>query len=356
MLIAAGCNEATTTPIAETLGPTAGTGAVALQDGFGQLPQLPKKNSNNYNGIVKINTTLPTLPDKILVARTSGSGLDLTQFQNLSHAIGIPIGMLGTKPINTKFSFSWQNNENYLWNFDSTNYSLNFVKTNYNKNLSTVSSWPEQKTIDELVTSFLTGVGYDVLSIQNISIQQDWLDWKLNTNDSQNCLSEKLYNDLLAINSLEDIFNINPQLDTYVQSPCKTNQLPNYLPITFERVVDQRNIVNSIGRPEIGGSLIYDLKTKEFVFGWFTMPKQIQRSEYSAISEKQMKTDLEQGGLGGTPQGTVDIDEVFFSFISPEKQNTYDYDFLIPALVGQGTQTIDDSTNPYRIVVPLVKQ
>ncbi|MBU2566984.1 hypothetical protein KKG46_05525 [Patescibacteria group bacterium] len=355
LFLGAGCFEATTTPIAETLGPTAGTGAVAQQEGFGTLPKLPPVTLNNNSGIIRINTTLPTLPEKILVVRVPGSGLDLTQFQNLTHAINIPIGMLGTKPTNTWYSFSWQNNEDYQWSFDSTFHQLSFFQKDQPFKINTVNQWPTQETIDQKVTNFLTSIGYDILTVQNISIQQNWLNWKLNTENTQNCISQQLNADLNELNSLDQLSNINPLDYKYTQSPCYSNNFPNYLPITFERVVDQRNIVDSIGKPQIGGTLIYDLNSQKFVYGWLTLPTEVQRSEYSAITEKEMRSSLEKGGLGGVPQGTIDISEVFFSFISPKKDNSYDYEYLIPVLVGQGKQTLNNVSSSYRIVVPLVK-
>jgi len=304
-VLGAGClTPLIVTKVAQPLGAAQGASiGVPQKNGFGTLPLLPLP-SDQAPGVVRINAELPSLQPNVTVVRLPGGGLDRTQFQNLTDAIHFPVGMLGDQPVNLSYRLTWSDGRGYLWTFTSEDNGLRF--NNMSTTAQNLKHTLNQDDVLTLAKGFLTDHGIGELTYRNLSIA----------------------------------------------SATATDSVT----VTYERVVDERNIVDLSGRPELGGKLSIDPRTGEVKSGWITLSVQPDRTDYPAITAEDMRHLMEAGGMGGTPQGTVDIQETFFTFVRHPKTDVNGPSILSPVLVGQGTQTVQGNRRSFRIVVPLVKQ
>ena len=294
----------TVTKVAQPLGAAQGAAVgVPQKNGFGSLPLLPLPNGQT-SGVVRINAELPSLQPDVTVVRLPGGGLDSTQFQNLTDAIHFPVGMLGDQPVSLSYRLTWSDGRGYVWVFTSEDSGLRF--NNVSTTAQILNRTLNQDDVLKLAKDFLTNHGIGELTYRNLSID----------------------------------------------SATATDSVT----VTYERTVDERNIVDSSGRPELGGKISIDPRTGEVKSGWITLSVQPDRTDYTAITADDMRRLMEAGGMGGTPQGTVDIQDTFFAFVRHPKNDTNESSILSPVLVGQGTQTVQGAKRPFRIVVPLVKQ
>jgi len=304
-VLGAGCvTPLTVSQVAEPLGAAQGSSVgVPQQNGFGVLPRLPLPTGQPA-GTVNITAELPSLQPNVTVVRLPGGGLDRTQFQNLTDAVRFPIGMLGAKPVNLSYGLKWSDGSGYVWTYASEDGQLRFTATSTTGQVLVHTL--NQDQILSTAKNFLTNHGIGELSYRNLSI--------------------------LSATATDSVT------------------------VTYERTVDERNIVDLTGRPELGGKLLIDPTTGMVASGWITLSAEPERSDYPAISADDMRRLMEAGGLGGTPPGTVDIQDTFFAFLRHPKSDADGPSVLSPVLVGQGTQKIQSASRPFRIVVPLIKQ
>lgn len=310
-LMGAGCFQSVTVPnVAETLGAAKGAaGGVAQYGGFGKLGKLLIPAPND-TAVVRIVAELPSLQPNVTVTRLPGSGLDQTQFQNLTDAIKFPVGLLGDNPTNLAYGLTWSDGRGYVWTYSSQEEKIHFARIEAAAEPG-IGMINNENSVILLVKDFLTKHGIGELTYRNLAIAPEW------------------------------------------KSATGTGQ---EVPVTYERVVDERNIVDAIGQPELGGRLSVNAKDGTVSSGWIILPALPERSDYPAITATEMRRLLESGGMMGSPQGTVDINETFFAFVRHPQASEYSQDILSPALIGIGTQILDGASRPYRIVVPLIKQ
>jgi len=354
--IGAGCLPTIQTPsIAEPLGPAQGRGAVKQNLGFGTLPRpVNTPSTRASSGVVRINTELPTLQPAVTVDRVNNGALDRIQFQNLTQALNMPIGMIGKQPKNTALNFSWSNENQVSWSYQSAEHKLIYSDPSKTPQTSTVSDWPDNERAVDAAVKFLNTIGIDKKTYRNPTIKFEWLEWYKRIK-SANCMDQDDVSFVQSIADASKALDLQPPKQKTETSQCLTPHFPSHLLITLERVVDDRNIVDQKGVPELGGELIINAANLEVEFAWVKLGADIQRSDYPAITVQEMRQALEDGGIGKIPQGTVDIQNTFFAFIKLPQAAGEQSEFLVPALVGDGTHTFDGSTRPYRIVVPLVK-
>ncbi|GEM_PF-3120466 len=309
-LLGAGCLDLPPEQkIADTLAPTDKSRAAVAQDlGFGMLPKPQYSNMNSGNGgIVRINAELPSLQPTVTVVRVPAGMADRTQFANLTTAMDVPAGAVGDNARNLSLDFVWTNDEGYVWSYKATNKRLAFSNPSMAPSAGASSTRLEDEKIVRAARDFVVGHGFKESDYRNFT------------------------------------------------SASSTDQSGLAI-VTAERVADERNIVDKDGHPELGCALYLNATNGKVVSGWLAMAPDAQRSNYPAISASDMKTRMENGGLAGPTAGSVDIDKVFFAFVSLTKQNDHDFEYLAPALVGEGTEhLVQGGSRPYRIVVPLLK-
>ncbi|MFZ6015411.1 MAG: hypothetical protein ACOYUZ_03595 [Patescibacteria group bacterium] len=330
------------------------TDAVITQSqGFGILPGTIHTPAINRGEII-INTDLPSLQPEVTVVKIPGSGLNTTRFQNLTHSLGMPIGLLGDNAKNLTLSFSWTNDKNVAWAFDSTTKKISFLDAGNSPENTTVNFWPDDEKIIDAARDFLEKRGMDPADYRNIDIQSDWKNWKTDLEEETHCFTSGM---LAEINNLDSGRKIaeSSSPESYIGN-CITTQLPSRIPVTFQRIVDERNILDKIGTPQPGGVIVLNADTLEAEYGWFLLPQEAQRSDYPAIPATEMAQRLQSGGLGGLASGTVEITETFFAFVPLRGQDLYGPEYLIPCLVGQGQRILNSVSEPYWIVVPLVAE
>ncbi len=304
----AGCNKLpAAVNLAETLSPTDQTRAAVKQNqGFGTLARLnmPNTHAQSVSPVVEIKAQLPTLLPTVTVVRVPQGTADRTQFGNLTSAFGLPAGALGNEYDNLTLSFTWTNNEGYVWSYVAEKSQVAFSNPAHALNSGT--STLDGERILRAARDFVVDHGFKESDYRNFA---------------------------LASSSLE---------------------FANLTAVTAERVVDQRNIVDRDGRPELG-AVIYLNNSGKVASGWLALSREAQRSDYPAISEKTMRTSLELGGIAGPPSGRVEITETLFAFVKLPRQGK-EPELLVPALVGEGIQYLSEGgSRPYRVVVPLVQ-
>lgn len=324
---------------------------VAQRQGFGELPATPEVQQSN--AVIRLNTELPTLQPDVTVLRLPPNGLNETQFQNLTTSLDMPIGLIGKQAQNLEITFTWTNANNEVWSYDSNTQHLNYANAANSPEDKVTDSWPTDEQISKAVENFLADRGIDLLSYNNPSIQKNWLEWNRKITNKEACVNQNTINYFQNITSAKSLLNLPPPSTTL--DSCLKTQYPSRIPVTFDIVIDERNIINENGQTEIGGFLILNGNTLQVEYGWLTLPASPARSDYPAITENEMRTNLLNGGLGGAPQGSVEINETFFAFIRLDSGDEYNYKYLVPALIGSGTQTFNNVKNPYNIVVPLTK-
>ncbi len=352
LLLSAGCFEPiSTVNIAVPIGSLAGGSNVAQKLGFGPIPATPAVSETNAT--VRINTELPSLQPEVTVLRLPPNGLDTTQFQNLTTSLGMPVGLIGKEAKNLETSFTWTNTDNEVWSYDSNNRRLTYANAQNTPQDKLVSSWPSGEEIERAVDSFMIGRGMNPLSYRNPAIEENWKEWQRKIDNKEACINQSTLNSYNQIKTAKTLLDISSPSDE--TEDCIEQQYPSRIPVTFDLVIDERNIVNASGKSDIGGFLVFNAQTLKVEYGWITLVASPSRSDYPAINAEKMRQNLLNGGLGGVTDGSVDINETFFAFIELDTGDKYGYQYLVPALVGSGTKTYSDAKIPYNIVVPLTK-
>ncbi|MDF1496453.1 MAG: hypothetical protein P1P90_00145 [Patescibacteria group bacterium] len=352
ILISAGCLEPiSSVNIAEPISSLSGINSVAQKQGFGQIPKTPSVPKTK--AVVRINTDLPSLQPEVSVLRLPPNGLDTTQFQNLTTSMNMPIGLIGKESKNLDIAFTWTNSDNEVLSYNSNNRRLIYANAQNTPTSKLVSKWPTDEEIETAVNNFMIGRGLNPLSYRNPTLQINWKEWKRKIDSKESCINQNTLAKYNQIQNAKTLIESTPPPDE--TDNCLEPQFPSRIPITFDLVIDERNIVSANGRSEIGGFLIFNAQNLSVEYGWITFSANPGRSDYPAISAEQMRQNMLNGGLGGAPNGSVDINETFFAFMELEPDTDYDYRYLVPALVGSGTKTLDGATTPYNIVVPLTK-
>lgn len=352
----AGCGEVLNIPrIAEPFGPPDGQGSAAQHMGFGALPKL-EMPTGLAEGAVNIKTDLPGLQSTVTVLRLPSGNLNLTEFQNLTQAIGLPAGLVGNDTQNLGYTLTWTNKEGIIWQYFSRDRRLTFTNPTAKPKSGTAEAWIGKNKLIDQVDIFLKLHGVDEQKLQNIQIIQSWSSWMDRLDRYKGCVPPILRNQISALAVSDKAFDLAPPwLPNTTTTGCVT-AYPSALPVSFERLVDGWNILDKYGQPELGGQIMVNGTTGGMISGWMTLPVDPQRSDYPAISNQDLQNLIEQGGLVGSLPGFKEINGYSFAFVRLPKTQTYDYEYLTPALVAETTRSTDQEPALYRIVVPLIKQ
>ncbi|MBD3281962.1 hypothetical protein GF391_04425 [Candidatus Uhrbacteria bacterium] len=349
--LSAGCFEPISTINVAAPLDSFGNNNIPQLQGFGNLPPTPQVPQTN--AMIRINTNLPTLQPDVTVLRLPPNGLNETQFQNLTSSLDMPIGLVGQEAKNLEIAFTWTNANNEVLSYDSTNRRLTFADASNSPGQLLVSSWPDTSAIELAVTDFLRAKGMDPTAYNNPEIQKNWREWQRQIQTQEACVNQNTLSALRRIKTAKDMLSAPPPAS--VSAACLQAQYPSRIPVTFDLVIDKRNIIGKDGKTEVGGFLVLNARNLAVEYGWLTLSAEPARSDYPAITEQQMRANMLNGGLGGEPEGMVDINETFFSFMRLDTGDEYSFKYLIPALVGSGIQTISGTEIPYNIVVPLTE-
>ncbi|MDD2786320.1 MAG: hypothetical protein PHS79_05565 [Patescibacteria group bacterium] len=354
--LAAGCNQPVTVPhVAETLGPSEVGGAPSQNGGFGVLPKI-NFQTNDSSDIVNIETDLPTIQPTVTVVRLPAGDLNLTEFQNLTQAIGLPAGLVGDDTRNLGYALTWTNKESAVWKYYSLDHKLTFTNDTTKPKNPIVNSWMGNEQLIDKVDVFLKLRGINEQLLKNIQIAPAWSAWLDKLDRLQGCAPTDVRNQIVALQTSDQMFDKAPPALPEVPTTGCVASYPSILPVSFERLVDGWNIVNKDGQPELGGQILVNSQTGEMVSGWMTFPDEPQRSDYAAIDTATLQSLLERGGLAGDLPGYKQITDISFAFVRLSKTQTYDYSYLVPAAVAEAVRSTNLGPQRYRIVVPLIKQ
>lgn len=354
--IAAGCNQPVTVPhIAEPLGPSEVGGAPSQNSGFGVLPKISLPTVKG-NDIVNIETELPTVQQTVTVVRLPAGDLNLTEFQNLTQAVGLPAGLVGDDTRNLGYALTWTNKENAVWKYYSLDHKLTFTNDATKPTAAISDKWIGNEQLIDKVDAFLKIHGVNEQLLRNIQIAPAWNTWLDKLDRMQGCAPTDVRNQVIELQTSDQMFNnIPPALPDVPTLGCVASY-PSILPVSFERLIDGWNIVDKNGQPELGGQILVNSQTGEMISGWMTFPDEPQRSDYAAIDTSTLRSMLERGGLAGDFSGYKQITDISFAFTRLPKVHAYDYEYLVPSAVAEAILSTDASPQRYRIVVPLIKQ
>ncbi|MDD5437548.1 MAG: hypothetical protein PHC70_00150 [Patescibacteria group bacterium] len=355
-LLAAGCGEPVNIPkVAEPFGPPEGKGSAAQHLGFGVLPKL-EMPAGLTQGNLNVKTDLPILQPTVTILRLPSGNLNLTEFQNLTQAIGLPAGLVGDETQNLGYTLTWTNKEGIIWQFFSNDRRITFNNPKAKPKLGVADSWLGKNQLIDKVDIFLKLHGVDEQKLKNIQIVPSWSQWMDKLDQTKGCSSPILRNQVSAVSGSDKMFDqFPPSLPGVTSTNCVASY-PSALPVIFERLVDGWNILDKYGQPEEGGQIMVNAATGEMISGWMTLPVDPHRSDYPAITNNDLVDLLEKGGLIGPLPGTKEITSYSFGFVRLPKTQAYDYEYLSPALIAEATRLTEKGPEPYRIVVPLIKQ
>jgi len=340
--------------VAEPLNAPDLLGATSQHTGFGTLPKLELPQGKT-TGQFAVNTELPQMQSTVTVLRLPPSNLNLTEFQNLSQAIGLPAGLIGNQTQNLGYALTWTNQENFLWKYYSYSRQLTFTNDKAKPDQPTTSNWLGRQRLVDTVDAFLKLHGIDEKMMKNIQILPAWKTW-LDQLEADDCLPSQVSKKIADQINNNLLFVSAPPALPATRVPNCSLSYPGVLPITFERLVDGWNILDKLGQPEMGGQLLINTATGELISGWITWPVSPERSDYPALSTNDMQKLLEQGGLLGPLPGDKTVTATSYAFVRLPKANDFDYEYLVPALVAEAVRSSDQGPKPYRIVVPLIQQ
>jgi hypothetical protein len=356
-LAGAGCFQTVTVPhIAESLGPADSKGAPSQQQGFGTLPHIPWPTDMAGTGVTNIKTELPSLQPTVTVLRIPSGSLKLTEFQNLTQAIGLPAGLVGDQTRNLGYTLNWTNQEGLLWQLYSYDRKLTFTNPPAKPSVGIYPNWLGETRLTDSVTLFLKQHGIGERTWRNVQIIPRWQAWLAQLDKLGGCVPNDVKKTIDNLLTSQDPFHGPlPALPSEVGKDC-VKAFPTAIPVSFERLIDGANIVDKDGLPEYGGQIMVNATSGAMISGWLALTADPQRSDYAAISKKDMQILMENGGLGETLTGLNEVTASSFALVRLPKPNAYDDEYLVPAVVGEAQRTTEWGMSPFRIVVPLVKQ
>lgn len=357
----AGCDfrsELTTPQIAEQIGRDAESLTVAQFGGFGEPLKAPAIKLNaGAQGKVMVTADFPNLPENITVIRVKNGRPNDTQIRNISDTLDMPAAIAGPNPEGRELTIEWKDDEGVVWKTNASERRIDFFNESKPIKTLTVSAWPENDTVVQKSMLFLQDHGLGIKKYGLPYVDPDWIAWWKAEKTKGRCMSAQTISSMRAISaSLTWLENGLPTLPQTNNTACVSPEFPSRMVVRLDALQDGQKILNADGSPRFGATLLYDVALGDIVSGWITVPVDPDRSDYPALTIEQAKDSMSRGGLGGTPNGEVTIDEITFEWLSLNDGRALRTDYLYPILVGQGRIRLTDGKSaPYRIIVPLVK-
>src|SRR5512133_2399409 len=105
---------------------------ILFQNGFGLLPgknpnPLERASTSKVNVVANWDN-LPDLPNVVTIIRKRNALPNSTVLKNVTSALNIPIGTLGSEPVTKSMAMSWRDAYGYQWSYDVERDRLEFEK------------------------------------------------------------------------------------------------------------------------------------------------------------------------------------------------------------------------------------
>lgn len=104
-------------------------GLVSFKEGFGKLPgPAPIQAEVGKRPSVVLGAQLPDLPTSVAVLREWAAPPDETLLRNLTTALRIPAGVLGSNPTGNNVSVQWRDGSGFTWTYGATQDGMIFER------------------------------------------------------------------------------------------------------------------------------------------------------------------------------------------------------------------------------------
>ncbi len=318
------------------------------KQGFGKLPtlQYPRCTAK-----ITLTGELPKLPETITVLKIKRGSPNDTELQNIAAAINIPPNVIGKEQIERDLTLSWKDDKDMNWTYLASKRLLTFMNNREASASSTVSSLPENEKILALASTFLQNLNLDLTNFGEARIVPDWQAWRSKAEAEDKCLDARGLEIIKDPKKKLTPFTLNPP-DTVSRqkSPCVSFEFPSKQIVRYPKKINDRSIIKKNGYPVYGIELMVDMITGAVSEGRIELPAEIEKSDYPALAKPLFNDLLRQCGLSGA-SGELILDKFDFEYL------LYEDSLLLPVLVGSGMQKQEnDSTETYRVVVPLIQR
>ncbi|MFA5936042.1 MAG: hypothetical protein WC787_04290 [Patescibacteria group bacterium] len=355
-LFGAGCAPVTSPEIAQPIGEAFPSRPVGQVGGFGTIPGVPTpKLKSGVRGSVRLKAEFPNVPSKVTVLKVNDGRPDETLLRNASNALSIPTGVIGERATGRDLVLTWKDEAGLAWTASANGRRVEFMDEAQPVTALTVSAIPATEEIVRTAQEFLQSHGIKTTRFSNAYVDPDWLAWWEAQKTQGRCMDARSIQAVRALSASmtwED--TTFPPLPT---SGCVSPEFPSRIAVKFNATQDGQGIFMDNGQPVLGATILVDAARRAGVSGFFTLGADPLRSDYPGLTAEEAQARLVRGGQGGTPNGDVTIEAIRFEWYFIQDGNTPPTRYLYPAVVGEGTiEYANNTTGPYRIVVPLLKQ
>ena len=358
-LVGAGCSfsKPLISPnIAEPLNETLVERPIAQRNGFGPIPRVsaPIKTSAS-SGTVRLATDFPSIPSEVTVLRVETGRPSDPQLRNLAGLFSIPNEVVGSQPTSQELTFDWKDEAGLHWTYHAASRRVEFVREQAPRLPPSVTAWPAASSAVNDVATFLAAHGIIQSRFGDPYIEPHWPAWMDSQARQGRCMTTA---SIAAIrNQSASTFEQRfPELPFSNSATCRTPEYPARILVRQNAAQDNQGIFHSDGSSLLGSTIALDATTGDLLAGWILLAVDPDRSDYPAITAADARQLLLSGGQGGAPNGNVTITKTTFEWMSIKDTRTPQTEYLYPAIIGYGTIIYaNNTTGPYRIVVPLVK-
>ncbi|MCR4278861.1 MAG: hypothetical protein NUV81_03080 [bacterium] len=309
-LLGAGCvfERATSSPsISAPITEQTTEAPIAQRNGFGDIPPSPiPPRKPGVQGSVRLHAEFPSLPPNSTVLRIRSGQPSAPELQNIAQALQLPQGTIGRNPVTQELLLSWKDDEGRVWTYNGDE-GLIHLSNSVIRNADMGGVLFHDDVLKDHAIGFLRSIGAELTRIGNPYIDEGASDSKI------------------AV-------------------------------IRFNAKQDGQGIWSENGSARIGATIEIQRMGGRILEGSLMIRQDPDRSDYPTRPQETVQKQLAQGGLTGTPNGDVVIDEISFEWLQVTNHAELNTTFLYPAIIGNGIITYPDKrTAPYRIVVSLVE-
>lgn len=365
-LLGAGCSTSSSlnVEVPQSKGAPSPEGYVTFNKGYGLIPggnPLSEPRSD-FAISVRWEADLPNIPPDVTVLRRRRTLPDTSLLQNITTALDIPAGALRHDPKSRVLNVEWLDDQGYDWTYDGRRARITFTlpDSEIQKIPATVASLPTDQAITERAESFLTDRGMLAKGWGRAFMAFSWNEWWKNHVENGRCMNA---NALLSIQSIAKKVDLSklPDLPMRKFASCKDPEFPNIQHAQLSLSQDNQIVYDQNGVPYIAAQVDIRTDTLQVISGSIELMKDLDRSNYPAMSLSTFVEHLRRGGVAGFPDEASGGEVVITSFrwglyrhdvVIENEERTY----FIPAIQGQGTISYwDGSVHPYSLIIPLAE-
>ena len=326
---------------------------VAVTEGFGVLPKIDIPPGR---ATVKLTKDLPKLPPNITVLRLRKGTPNDTVLRNLTNSLGIPAGMLGNVPSTSELTLEWKDDQGFKWNYRASERTLEFWNTATSGPL-TIPELKPYATVMATADSFIFTRGLTGMYYRQGLVQPDWYSWWTDAQNRKLCMDSGSLNTVHAIAASASLVSGELPTLTADSGACVKSEFPSRTVIAYRALIDEQDVVRPDGSYLDGAEIAIDASRNVVSDGRLNLYYDPERSDYPALTQDQVLTLLDQGGLSGAT-GQMTMTDYDFVFLRVDDSRVLPNDvYLIPSILAKGTRTLADGTTaPFNIVVPLLAQ